>query len=288
MSATAEQTLLACPPALQGVPPFPAVASRLMRLVANEDGDFSYKDVADLVRTDASFSVEVLRLANSPVFGFRYEIKDIPHAIAVLGLNRLRAIVTTLAMREFLQSGKQHEAARHSWRHNLATALSCEVLARAYWVDGGLGYTAGLLHDVGLLAMTIMHLDGYTKLLNCAVREPIEFIERERAMLGIDHCEAGEWLLTDWELPTEFRDAAAHHHNESDAETSEITRLVQLGCQTATMAGFPVCNYTSAWEPEQIIARLPERVRERYQSKLEDLPMTIATKINSFDCDFPT
>jgi len=259
-----------------------------MRLVADEDDDFSYKDVADLVRTDAAFSVEVLRLANSPVFGFRYEIKDIPHAIAVLGLNRLRAIVTTLAMREFLNSNRRNEAVQQSWRHNLATALSCEVLAGAFWVDGGLGYTAGLLHDIGLLAMIVVHLESYSKLLNTAIREPLEFLKRERAMLGINHCEAGDWLLTDWELPGEFRDAAANHHQPSGDTTSEVTRLVHLGCQTATMAGFPVCSCAVAWEPDRIITELPERVRDRYEAKLEDLPMTIATKINSFDCDFLT
>ena len=286
MSAIAEQTLTALPEALRGVPPFPPVASRLMRLVADKDEDFSYKDVADLIRTDASFSVELLRLANSPVFGFRYEIKDIPHAVAVLGLNRLRAIVTTLAMREFMSSHHQLESIQQSWRHNLATALSCEILAGAFWIDGGLGYTAGLLHDIGLLAMVTKYKDGYAELLRTNIPEPEEFLQRERQMVGIDHCEAGEWLLTEWELPDEFCDAAARHHQVPEPGASDVTALVHLGCLTATMAGFPVCNTPATWEAELIIGHLPSKVQDRFRRKFEDLPINIATKINSFDCDF--
>jgi putative nucleotidyltransferase with HDIG domain len=288
LSALAGQLFAVTPPALRDVPSFPPVAANLMRLVSENEDSFSYKDVADLIRTDAGFSVEVLRLANSPVFGFRYEIRDIPHAIAVLGINRLRAIVTTLAMKEILMSGRQHEAVQRSWRHNLATALACEVLAAAFWVEGGLAYTAGLLHDVGLLAMAATHADLYADLINSTVPDVEEFLEREQSMMGLNHCEAGHWLLTEWDLPDEFREVAAKHHQTTREGTSEIVNLVALGCITATMAGFPVTAHEPIWEPDLIIQSLPERVQDRYESKLEDFPMEVATKINSFDCDFLT
>ncbi len=286
MSAIAERTLTAPSEALRDVPPFPPVATRLMQLVSEEGDAFSYKEGADLIRADAAFSVELLRLANSPVFGFRYEIKDIPHAIVVLGMNRLRAVVTTLAMREFLSSQRQHETIQQSWRHNLATALACEVLAGAFWVDGGLGYTAGLLHDIGLLAMAARYKDAYADLLSRNTPNAAEFLERERQTIGIDHCEAGEWLTTEWELPGEFRDAAANHHRLPAPQTPDVTALVHLGCLTASMAGFPVANTPAKWEPELIIGHLHGKLQDRYRNKLEDLPITIATKINSFDCDF--
>lgn len=286
MSVTLEQPPLTRPPALRDVPPFPPVAARLMRLVSEAEEDFSYKDVANLIRADAGLSIEVLRLANSPVFGFRYEIKDIPHAIAVLGLNRLRAIVTTLAMKDFVKAGQQHESVRQSWRHNLATALACEVLAGALWVDSGLGYTSGLLHDVGLLAMAATHSDEYWSLINTAQMPLDEFMERERQLMGIDHCAAGDWLLTEWNLPEEFRAVAAEHHTTPNGQTPEIVELSFLGCTTASMAGFSICTAQAFWKPEVILEQLPERTRERFLPKLEELPLTIGTKINSFDCDF--
>ena len=259
-----------------------------MRLVSEEDDSFSYKEVAALVRADAGFSVEVLRLANSALFGFRNEVRDVTHALAVLGINRLRAVVTTLAMKEILTSGRRNETVQRSWRHNLATAIGCELLAGAFWVDGGQGYTAGLLHDVGLLAMVAAHSESYAGLINTPVSDIDVFLERETAMMGLNHCEAGHWLLTDWDLPNQFRQVAAEHHEPPRSGTTEIVKLVALGCAAADMAGFPVTAQQSVWEPEQIVERLPERVRDRYEAKLEDFPMEVATKINSFDCDFLT
>ncbi len=259
-----------------------------MRLVSEDEGSFSYKDVADLIRADVGFSVEVLRLANSPVFGFRYEIRDIPHAIAVLGINRLRAITTTLAMKEILMKSRRSDAVQRSWRHNLATALACEIIAGAFWIESGLGYTAGLLHDVGLLALVAANTDTYAGLINSAVPEIEDFLRRERELVGINHCQAGHWLLTDWDLPEEFRVVAANHHGQLDEAESDVVRLVSIGCTAATMAGFPVTTHETVWQPEQVIRLLPEKVQPRYREKLADFPLEVATKINSFDCDFLT
>jgi len=258
-----------------------------MRLLAEEE--FSYREVADLIRADAAFSVEVLRLANSPVFGFRHEIKDIPHAIAVLGLNRLRGIVMTLAMKDFLRGVRQSEVLRRSWRHNLATALAAELLAHPLWIDPGLGYTAGLLHDLGLLAMITNHEDEYLALIeDPAVDCPPRLLEHERELLGVDHCEVGRWLVEHWGLPPEFQEAAAEHHRDYGDHSSEIATLAHLACETARMVGFPFCGQLPEWNPENVLLHLPESFRARYESQFEELPVTIATKINSFDCDFLT
>ncbi len=286
MSAKANELLASRPLALRDVPPFPPVAARLMRLVSDDSENFNYRDVADLVRADAAFAAEVLRLANSPLFSSKYAIRDISHAVAVMGLSRLRAAVTTLALREFVLSKRQSEAVRSAWRHNLATAIACETLAGSLWLDTGLGYTSGLLHDIGLLAMVVVHTDAYAELLARPVDNPLEFLELEREHFDINHCDAGHWLLVEWGLPQPFPSVAANHHNRTPADASDILRLVQLGCETASMAGFPVCNATMKWDPAQVMDQLPERKRDVYCRKLDELPLVIAANVNFFECDF--
>lgn len=271
---------------LGGVPPFPPVASRLMRLMGDDLGAISYAAVADLIRTDAAFSAEVLRLANSSVFGPRYQVRDIPHALAVLGMNRLRAVITTLAMREFVLSGRQHRALGHAWRHSFATALACEQLAGAMWLDSGLAYTAGLLHDVGIIAMVVAKGGAYAELVANAPPHEEDFLARESELLGFDHCEAGQWLLGLWGLPPEFAQATARHHEKPGADAFDLPALTHLGCHTANMAGFSISSPPPPWRPEEIISQLPSKVQGRYRSKIEDLPLSIATRINSFDCEF--
>ena len=189
-------------------------------------------------------------------------------------------------MRDFVLNTQQQEGSQRCWRHNLACALSSELLAQVLWTDSGLAYTAGLLHDVGMLAMVATHTEQYAEIMHSGCSEPAVFLARERELLGIDHCEAGRWLLSDWGLPPEFTAVTAHHHDSLPREAPELTVLVQLGCEMAGMAGFSTCESGPAWDPDRIAERLPGKSGDRLHTKIEDFPMTIATKINSFDCDF--
>lgn len=284
MSTTVCDNVAAKPRALRDLPPFPPVAARLIRLVSEDEPCFG--ELADLIRSDAAFSAEMLRLANSPVCALRYEILDVPHAIAVLGLNRLNGLVMTVAMKDLLLLAGHHEALKRCWRHNLACALSAELLAEASWVDKGLGYTAGLLHDVGMLALAAVNPDPYTDLIKRDQYDVAEHRRRERELFEIDHCEAGRWLLEDWGLPAVFQQVAARHHDACREDDLEVTGLVRKSCQVADMAGFTVCGKAPPWDPEVPLGWLNEPARIRFKEQFEDLPITVATKINTFDCDF--
>ena len=89
--------------ALKDLPPYRPVARKLMVLSAREDVPMS--QVQTVLRTDAAFTAEVLRLANSPLFGGRREITSVLQAVMILGLERIKALATTLALRAFLTSG---------------------------------------------------------------------------------------------------------------------------------------------------------------------------------------
>src|SRR5215813_12263000 len=82
------------PWALRDLPPYRPVAKKLMRLTATED--VPLPRVQEVLRTDAVFAAEVLRLANSPLISARGEITNIMHAVAMLGLERIKSLATTL------------------------------------------------------------------------------------------------------------------------------------------------------------------------------------------------
>ncbi len=62
------------------------------------------RELSRLLRSDAAFSSQVLRLANSTLLGSRYEVTSIQQALSALGVDRLRALVVTVAMRPVLAS----------------------------------------------------------------------------------------------------------------------------------------------------------------------------------------
>ena len=90
------------PWALRLVPPFPAVAHRVLGLVGQED--IRICDLGKVVQMDPSFSAELLRFANSSLFGARGKVKSLPQAITYVGIDRLRTIATFIAMNRMVCS----------------------------------------------------------------------------------------------------------------------------------------------------------------------------------------
>src|SRR5689334_11081193 len=107
--------------ALKRLAPLPAVASRLVTLLSDEDTNF--QRVAAVLDTDAALVAEVLRLANSPLIGLSRRVSTTLQALAVLGLRRVYSLIVTLTLCRFLRiAADAQPAIRLCWRHNLATA----------------------------------------------------------------------------------------------------------------------------------------------------------------------
>src|SRR6266849_542595 len=148
---------------VRDLPPYRPVARKIMLLTTRENVPLS--EVQEVLCTDAAFAAEVLRLANSPLIGMRGEITSILQAVAMLGFERIKSLAVTLALRAFMTTGAPSDALRGCWRHNLATAILCERLARFVQLDRDLCYTAGLLHDIGRLALLRAGSDEYERIL---------------------------------------------------------------------------------------------------------------------------
>src|ERR1700682_4497460 len=84
------------PWALENLPPFPAVAMRLLSVLAKEDVDV--REIAQIVAAEPVFATRVLQMANSSLFATRQYVTGIPQAIILVGLERVRAITVTRAM----------------------------------------------------------------------------------------------------------------------------------------------------------------------------------------------
>src|ERR1035441_10416671 len=90
------------PWALRLVPPFPAVAQRILALASQED--VSVWKVFELVKMDPSFSAELLRFANSALFAARREVTSLPHAIMLVGMDRVKTMATFVAVNRMVRA----------------------------------------------------------------------------------------------------------------------------------------------------------------------------------------
>ena len=216
--------------ALKNLPAFPPAAGKAINLLADETVGF--REVADTLGTDAALSAEVLRLANSPLFGPRNGVKNVAHAVAVVGSRRLTGLLLTLSMSKFLKRAGKTDTMRRSWRHNLASAVAAREFAKSFSRDTDEAYNAALFHDVGRLAFMVIDPNFYQD----AVGHDCDLQELETARFGIDHCEAGAWVIEQWRLPRQFMAVALHHH--APQPENELTMLVNASCVVANHLGF--------------------------------------------------
>jgi HD-like signal output (HDOD) protein len=269
------------PWALIDLPPFPAVAMRILKLVARDD--IGIKELTREIQSDVALSAEVLTLANSAFFGFRTEIKNILQATALLGAERVKAIALTIAMKAYLTESFQIPALLACWRHSLACALVAEDLAKASLVEKDFAYTAGLLHDVGRLALGMIKPLEYANLLCSAEEKPFNVLERERELFGMDHCMAGRWLTQAWKLPKVFTDVTAHHHDNPQSGKFDMVALIHRSCQMADALGFEAVRPVRPVTFPDILQSLPARERSRFQPEPEQLALSVATKITAME-----
>src|SRR5712692_4173633 len=218
---------------LKNLPPFPPVVGKLITLLGNES--FSFKEIADTLKTDAALSGEVLRLANSALVGARYAVTTIPQALPLLGATRLTGLLLTLSISRFLKRTGRRDSIRRSWHHNLASALAAKDFAQFFNRDPDEAYNAGLFHDIGTLALLVTQPALYEQMIASGG----DLLALERTHFGLDHCEAGAWLVEQWRLPKWLIDVVLHHHTPQP-EGSELTMLVHAACVVADRLGFSV------------------------------------------------
>jgi hypothetical protein len=229
----------------------------------------------------------VLRLANSALFGRRYEVTSILHAISVLGIDRLKALVLTVGMRDFLAGRRQAALIKKCWRHNLGCAIAAEWLANFVWVDKSQAYTAGLLHDLGRLALMMVHPDRYGELVTLAEASGRELGELERIAFGTTAREAGAWVAAEWNLPQQMRSVVCTHGVLlSPCVELDCSGVAALACRLADWTGFSVIAPAPEWDPDSVRACAPPELWSKIEPRTNELLETIPFRINAFECEF--
>ena len=275
-----ETSVKRTPWALDELPPFPWVAKRLMATVSKEDVDIH--EVGKLIAAEPVFATRVLQLANSPLFALERQVRTISHAIILLGLDRVKAITFTRALEDFVTPALKIKALRACWQNCLATALLAEKLARAARMDADFAYVAGLLRDIGRLALLVKYPEPYSNLLAVSGEQQFDLLMMERELFDIDHCEAGTWLMQQLPFPPELEDIIAHHHDELDHESFRMLHLVQCADRLADALGFGVLPDAEAPPIEHVLEHLPEAARARMGDDYDQWKADVAARLQSW------
>jgi putative nucleotidyltransferase with HDIG domain len=263
------------PWALRILPPFPAVAHRILALVSNED--VNTREIGELIKLDPAFAAELIRLANSALFGVPREVKGLIQAIVLLGLDRVKSMATFVAMNNLVRSVRV-EALRQIWLHSVATAFIAEEAARITEVDRDTAYTSGLLHNLGSLGLMVGYPAEYSRMLDVTNEFGFDLLKTERDLFEIDHCAAGAYLAQDWNFPDEFAAAIATHHDDRLQAEPGLDTVVKVSWRLADALGYRSFSCERPWAFEDLIDFFPghkdswlKRTPARAQAELEQL-----------------
>lgn len=267
------------PVRLCSLPPLNAIANQVLTLSA--DPNIDLVRLSKVMECDPAFAADVLFLANSSLFGFPARINALRHAIAVLGLDRIKALAVTVAMRSYLAKGGP--LIRQCWRHSAATAIIAQQLADAFRVTPETAYSVGLLHDIGRLGLLKSYSPDYTPVLNGAFMSVEGVLHAERAALNVDHAVAGSWLVKTWVLPSVFATVCEHHHERFSLNDAAPLQVIKLACRVAEALGFSAVRYDPAPDYDKVIQSLPKEVPVSGFPPAEELRATVEKRLAAFD-----
>ncbi|MEL1263901.1 GGDEF domain-containing protein [Pseudoxanthomonas putridarboris] len=208
----------------RNLPSPPGVALRIIELAQNPDVVMS--TAADTIGLDPALSARMLRIANSPLYASRRRVENLSQALTLLGLNATLTLALGFSLSQGTRSGQQPAAQERIWRRSVIAALASRLLGQ-YTGQRKLEelMLAGLLQDIGMLALLQLYPDDYAALTELA-SDNTSLVLAERAWLGCDHAAAGNWMARQWNLPVLLQEAIGE--SESSASTTPFNACVAV------------------------------------------------------------
>jgi putative nucleotidyltransferase with HDIG domain len=212
---------------LRELPSLPQVVLDLQAALSRED--VSLEDVADTVSHDQALAAKTLRIANCSFYGVPSRVVSIRQAIGILGLRSVSTLVMAAAVSDrFPRIACKGFDLKRYWRHSVAVALCAREIARRLRLDADTAFTAGLLHDLGRLALASQSPEALEAAYRLRAEQDGQMLAAERATLGGDHAEFGAEVGSRWHFGAAVIEAIRRHHEPGDATAATVVDVVHV------------------------------------------------------------
>lgn len=218
----------------------PEVCIRVRDLVL--DPDASLGDIATALTSDPALAARVLKLANCAFFGVTHWIDTVPGALSVLGTQKVHDLVLSSSMmRMFRGIPRDLIDMRSCWRASLVRGCAAKLVAEHLGIlDSERLFVAGLLAEIGTLALCLQHGDTMRETLVRHAATGLAMDELLREAFGFDQAELGGALLAAWQLPTALSEPVRWHlHPELDDSDADATWIVHAATCLADARAWP-------------------------------------------------
>jgi putative nucleotidyltransferase with HDIG domain len=262
----------------KSLPTLPGIIARLNELAANRKTPI--QEMARLVSSDQVLSARVLRLVNSPSYGF-YRVATISNAMILLGVDVVKCLALSSSIFEIME-----KSIMGLWEHSLGAGVAANIIARRLQLPEAEEIsTAALLHDIGKVIIKLKFEEDFEHLQSLVKEREMTCRMAEIEILGIDHAEVGKWLAKSWFLPDKLLEPIACHHDVASSGEHQVkTAVVHLADVLVKAGGFGFSgdDYVPqiqkvAWDRlgmtdqllEEIVADLDDRLIETRNFSIE-------------------
>lgn len=206
---------------LGDLPTLPHIVQKLAATIGR--ANVSAEDIGSLIEKDQVLSAKVLRLANSPLYGFPSRIASVAHAVVVLGLSVVKGLTLCASAFDMMKDAGMTQL----WRHSLGVAMTAHILgARLQIRNPEEVFVAGLLHDIGKVVLYVKWTDVAMRLREAGRTGDRTMMEVEQAVLELTHADVGGCLAQTWHLPAALREPILYHHTPSLAKEAALQTAI--------------------------------------------------------------
>ena len=180
----------------------------------------SIADITRIISDDPGLSVRILRLANSPRFGYHSKIDSITAAVTIIGTQQLSDLALAALVIDIF-NGIPEEMFNMSlfWRHSITCAMAARSLAISRRDANPERYfLTGMLHDIGQLILCTKAAEVMREMIMESRTTGQPLYELQRREFGFDHGDVGGALLALWRIPASISEAVACHHTPGRSE----------------------------------------------------------------------
>ena len=225
---------------IQNLATIPSVAKRLLEIVGKPT--ISLGEISDFISHDPALAAKVLKMVNSPVYGFPGRIASVNQAVLLLGLNVLRGLLVGVTVFDLMQ-----QAMTGLRDHSLGCAVFSRIIAkRKRLKDPEEVFIFGLLHDIGKMVLVLNFLKEYQMVMDEAKEKGVTVYDVESDHFSTTHATVGAWVTEQWNFPKPIIDVIGFHHRPQLAKVAPLeTAIVHFADVILRARGFGFAGDTS-------------------------------------------
>ncbi|HPP06907.1 MAG TPA: HDOD domain-containing protein [Syntrophorhabdaceae bacterium] len=188
------------------LPTIPATLKNILNFLENPS--VSINKISDFISKDPVLAMKVLKMINSPVYGFPGRISSVNQAVLLLGLNVIKGMLLGVSVFELMQ-----KAMVGLWEHSIGCAALSSMMAKKKGLKSPEDITiAGLLHDIGKVLLAVNIPEVYERLIAATEKNGLTILEEENTELATNHAEVGSWIASKWNFPKNLIEIIQYHH----------------------------------------------------------------------------